>query len=424
MGLRAQNITEALRLRGHHVLVLTSTHSMAAEQQDAEVERRLRLNGAFGHPLVARYGEMKAIEIHNNAALRDVLGRFQPELIHVHSLAGLSKSLIFALRHARVPVVYDLADHWLSTELRHDPWLRWWNAPALPFASQSARRALELSGERNRLDSTAPTRMVRGVDRIPEIFGDEKSLAAVEPNSVGAFHFDRLYFISHALRNACEQAGFRVNHGEVIYPGIEPGSLVGEVKPASNQVHKFLVTTMLNRESGVLTALEALGTLRKERIPVTLTVCGRGESSYIAELRSFAVAKQLPVDFPLVAHSQKEMPSIYRRHDAYLYTAEWEEPFSTTPLEAMAAGLPVIGALSGGMRELLRDGENALTFSPGDAQGLATRIHELRMSPALRCQMAEIAQAEVLAHFNASAVMDQIENYLNTSLEIWAQAAA
>jgi glycogen synthase len=420
-GLRAQQITDALRLRGHQTLVLTSTHSMTAEQADSEVERRLHLNGAFDHPLVTKYGDMKSIETHNHAVLHDVLGRFAPDLVHVHSLLGLSKSLIFALRHARVPVVYDIADHWLTNELPQDPWLRWWNAPSLPLMSQSARKTLELSGERNRLDSTAPTRMVKGVDRLPEVFGDEKTRAQVEPNSVGAFHFDRLYFLSHALKNDCERAGFRVNHAEIIYPGIPAEALAGEVKPVSAPMHKFLIATTLNRESGVKTALEALGTLRQARVPVSLTVCGQGESSYIAELRSLAVTKQLPVEFPLVRYSPREMPSIYRRHDVFLYTAEWPEPFSVAPLEAMACGLPVIGARSGGMQEFLRDGENALTYTPGNAQELASRIYDIQLQPALRFQMAETAQSEVLAYYNETAVIDRIENYLNTSLEIWAQ---
>jgi glycogen synthase len=325
------------------------------------------------------------------------------------------------LRHARVPVVYDIADHWLATELPQDPWLRWWNAPSLSLLAQSARKTLELSGERNRLDSSAPTRMVKGVDRLPAVFGDERSRDKVEPNSIGAFHFDRLYFLSHALKHECEQAGFRINHGEVIYPGIPAETLAGEVKPVSAPVHKFLIATTLNRESGVKTALEALGTLRQERIPVSLTICGQGESSYIAELRSFAVTKQLPVEFPLVRYSPKEMPAIYRRHDAFLYTTEWPEPFSLAPLEAMACGLPVIGARSGGMLEFLRDGENALTYTPGNAQELAARIYDLQLQPALRFQIAETAQAEILAHFNELAVMDRIENYLNMSLEIWSQ---
>ena len=57
-----------------------------------------------------------------------------------------------------------------------------------------------------------------------------------------------------------------------------------------------------------------------------------------------------------------------------------------------------------------------MTYAPGEAYELATRIQELQVSPALRVQMAETAQAEVLAHYNETAVTDRIEAFLETSV--------
>jgi glycosyltransferase involved in cell wall biosynthesis len=79
----------------------------------------------------------------------------------------------------------------------------------------------------------------------------------------------------------------------------------------------------------------------------------------------------------------------------------------------MGCGLPVIAATAGGAGELLRHGENCLTYPPGEAAQLAARMHELLISPALRCQMAEAAQSEVLEKFNDATVMDQVENFLS-----------
>jgi hypothetical protein len=44
---------------------------------------------------------------------------------------------------------------------------------------------------------------------------------------------------------------------------------------------------------------------------------------------------------------------------------------------------------------------------------------ELQMQPALRLQMAEAAQADVMNQFSESFMLDQIESYLNTTLEVW-----
>jgi hypothetical protein len=42
--LRCESVVNNLKLRGHQVRVLTSTHGMNMQQQGGEVERRLTLN--------------------------------------------------------------------------------------------------------------------------------------------------------------------------------------------------------------------------------------------------------------------------------------------------------------------------------------------------------------------------------------------
>ncbi len=404
-----QSVTEALRLRGHSIGILTSSHGLQTEQVDRETHRRLLLNGVFGHPLVSSYVALKALELHNNSVLMEALEEFKPDVVHVFSLAGISKSLVFTLYNSKVPVAYDVFDHWLSANVREDPWLRFWNAPSLPILAQSTRKALEMSGERGRLDVSAPTRMRRGYERLPALFD-----AAVEPNTIGGFRLDRIYFCSRALKQLTEQMGFCVNHGEVIYPGIA-GACIGDIKPPGAPISRLLVVARLEKHSGVMTALKALKLARKAGLKITLNVYGRGESSYVADLRSFVVSNQLPVEFLNVSNVNTDMSWVYKQHDVLLHTPEWAEPFPFTPLEAMGCGLPVIGAISGGAEELLHHGENSLTYPPGNAEQLAARIQELLISPALRCQMAETAQSVVLAKFNEATVIDQVENFLAVS---------
>jgi len=408
--LRCEAVVNNLKLRGHQVQVLTSTHGMLQGQQGGEVERRLLLNGAYDHPLVTSYADLKKIEMANHTALREAIASFGPDIVQVFSLIGVSKSLLFALRHARVPTVFDVADNWMTLEMRADPWIRWWNHPA----TNMGRKALELSGQRNSLDETAPTRMIKGYDRMPELFADPPV-----PNSIGTFRFDRIYFASAWLKESAEAAGFQVGHGDVIYPGVPAQTFVSEVKAAAAPVEKLLVVSALTKRSGVLTALRALQELRKNKIRASLSIYGRGDSSYVAELRSLIALQQLPVEFLNVSNFVKDLPAIYRRHDALLYTSEEPEPFSFTVLEGMASGLPIVGTAIGGTRELLRHGENALTYPPGDVNGLAQCIQELQVSPALRVQMAETAQSEVLSTHNETAVTDRIEQFLDTSMQTW-----
>ncbi len=409
-----QTVTDALRLRGHSILVLTSMHGLRNEERDGQTDRRLILNGVYGNPAISGVTELRRHEIYNNAVLTETLQEFQPDLVYVFSLSGLSKSLIFNLYRSRLPVVYDVFDNWLSVDVRKDPWLRFWNAPSLSLIEGPARAALEMSGERGRLDSTAPTRMAKGYDRLPTLFGSEKERADVKPDSIAGFRFDHMYFSSHSLKQTCERIGFCVNHAEVIYPAIT-ASYLGPVKPASAPMTKFLAVAPLVEENGLMTILKALKTVRGAKLPATLSIYGRGESSFVATLRSFVVSNQLPVEFLNVSNLYSDLPAAYKRHDVFLHTPEWDEPFPFAALQAMGCGLPVIAAANGGAAELIRHGENGLTFPPGDAGQLAARIQELQISPALRHQMAQTAQEEVLAKFNETVVMDQIENYLTAA---------
>jgi glycogen synthase len=413
-----QSVADCLRLRGHQVHVLTSRHGIGSEQRGTDVDRRFELNGVYEHPLVTKYRELRRLEAHNHYVLRETIEDFQPDLIHVFSLYGLSKSLIFSLRNARLTTVYDVADYWLADGIREDPWLRWWNKPGVPFANAFARAYLELLGRRGHVDTTVPTRMMKGFDRVPALYARQTT-----PNSIAAFRFDRLYFASYSLKQSTEEVGFRVNHAEVIYPGIQTQSYVSDVKPASAPLSKLLIVGTLDARSGVMTAVKALRLARENKIKVGLSIYGRGDTDYIAELRSYIAMNQLHVDFLPVSNLVRDLPALYRRHDALLHTAEWNEPYALTPLEAMASGLPVIGTTSGGAGELFRHGENALTYMPGDEGDLARRLQELHEQPELRCRIADNAQQEVLAKYNETTVMDKIENYLQTSLEVWAHEA-
>src|SRR5665213_909232 len=101
-----QSVIEALRLRGHVVSILTSSHGLRTEQRDEDIHRRLTLNGVYGHPAVTGYLELKPLELHNNEAVREAIEHFAPDVVHVFSLHGVSKSLLFTLHNSRLPVVY------------------------------------------------------------------------------------------------------------------------------------------------------------------------------------------------------------------------------------------------------------------------------------------------------------------------------
>lgn len=426
---RCQNVTDALRGRGHTVRVLTSTCGLASDaghtarafgsgsEGDALVQRRLRLNGIYEQSAVSGVGDLRELEARNNSVLREAITEFVPDLVHVWSLRGLSKSLLLTLRRTNVPTAFDVADTWLAEELREDPWLSWWNRERVPAMHKIQRTGLEVSGQRAKWDAATPTFVEPGASRLPAVFDWDKD-GGVAPNSIGAFHFRRPYFSSPALLTATVQAGFRVDHAEVIHPGVDTEFFHGDVKPASARVKKFLIVTRLTQHCGVATAIEALQLVCAQGVKATLTVYGRGNTEVQARLRTLAVGQEAPVEFRS-GGLQRELPNIYRAHDAFLYTVEREESYVSAPLEAMSCGLPVVVNQDHGAGDLFRSQESCLAFPSGDAGQLAERMLELIQTPNLASQIAQVGQNEVLTRYQFTTAVERIERYLDDTVAQW-----
>lgn len=382
--LRCAAITDALRARGHEVRVLTSDHGSG--QSGGHIERSLRIHGYFGHPWLG-LSKLKRLERHNNTMLRRAIASFQPDVVHVWCMGGLSKSFCHTLHDLNVPTVYDVSDHWVLRSLEADVWLNWWNRTDGSLASRMQRHLWTLIGVRKRCDRIAPTHPVRDV------------------------RFKRLYFTSARLRELTAQKAYDVMHGGVIHCPVDTAHFTGE--PRLGEVKRWLWVGRLAEDKGILTALKAL-TLIKDHFQGELRVYGKGDESFVTMLKQFATENALPVSWH--SATPAEMPDVYRGHDALVFTSEWEEPFALTPLEVMACGLPVIGTMTGGSRELFRDGLNALTYDAGDATQLAERMLRLQNNDVLRSQIATEGHREVRERFAMKPIVDQVENYLRESL--------
>lgn len=417
---RCQNVTDALRARGHTVRVLTSNHGVVTEQRDALAERRLHLNGVFGADPVKGIGDLQDLEAHNNDVLREALTDFAPEVVQVWSMRGISKSLLLTLRRAGTPTVFDVADNWMLEELRTDPWLAWWHSEPVSLLHKLHRLAFELGGQRQKWDATMPTFIEPGVKRLPEVFAAD-AIAEFKPNAIAAFQFRRLYFSSEALKSLTMQAGFRVSRGVVIHPGVDTNLFHGEVKPVGAPVKKFVVVARLTPHCGISTVIAALQLVRAQGVKATLSVFGRGSSEVLARLRTQAVQAELPVEFRS-GGLQRELPGIYRAHDAFIYPVEREEMFMSAPLEAMACGLPVIVSEGHGAEELFRSQACCLSFPSGDDGLLANRMLELSQKPHLAHQLAQVGQNEVLTRYQITTGVDLIERYLEDTVAQWQSA--
>ncbi len=389
--LRCEVAVNALRARGHTVQVLTSDHGVTASTAgvaENSVARTLRIHGFYGHPWLG-IRQLRELELHNNRVLREAVAAFQPDVVHVWNLGGISKSLCLTLQELGVPTVFDISDHWIARSLVADVWLDWWNRKNASLPARLLRWFWTLTGARKRWNQMAPT------------------------NPITDIRFPRIYFCSRTLRDLTAAKGYAVQQGEVVYCSVDTERFRSEPIPATRPLRKLLWVGRLAEDKGVMTALKAMAAVQG-KFAGELHIYGKGEADYTAKLKSFVKQHRLPVFFHTA--SAAEMPAIYRIHDALLFTSEWEEPFALTPLEAMASGLPVIGTMTGGSKELFRHGENALTYTAGNAEELAQRVLELDATPAARARLAAVGNSEVRTKFAEPVIMDRMESYILESI--------
>jgi glycosyltransferase involved in cell wall biosynthesis len=92
------------------------------------------------------------------------------------------------------------------------------------------------------------------------------------------------------------------------------------------------------------------------------------------------------------APGSAELVDAYAATDIFVLPSR-HEPFGIVVLEAWSAGCPVVVAEVGGLRQLVRDGENGRFFPSGSVAGCVTSISRLLEDPAQRKRLGAAGRA-------------------------------
>jgi alpha-maltose-1-phosphate synthase len=216
--------------------------------------------------------------------------------------------------------------------------------------------------------------------------------------------FERFLTVS---RFSADNLGVPASRTHVIYGGVDPARFrpgpderdgvlyVGRITP-----HKGLDRLVRAVPEGVL--LTVAGSAGHDRWPP--------ERDYPAVLRKLATGR--PVRF-LGPVDDENLRLLYRRASVFVLptveTTCFGKPVAVTELlglsllEAMASGTPVVASRTGGVPEVVRDGETGFLVPPGDVAQLHERIDLLARNPRLARRMGRAARALVLDQFTWQA---------------------
>jgi glycosyltransferase involved in cell wall biosynthesis len=87
----------------------------------------------------------------------------------------------------------------------------------------------------------------------------------------------------------------------------------------------------------------------------------------------------------------EELAAAYASADVFVMPSP-TETLGLVALEAMASGVPVVAADAGGIRDLIRHGENGLLYDPAERKAAVAPIEQLLSSRGLRLQLARMGR--------------------------------
>ncbi len=198
-------------------------------------------------------------------------------------------------------------------------------------------------------------------------------------------------FVSEAIREhfgAC--SGVSADRGETVYESFDFDGLSIDAE------HRRLVREDLGlpMEAPVVTSmgrvvrwkgqdvfLRAMQQVVKENpTAMGLIVGAPGEDAdsqrFASELRDLAGSVGL-TDRVVFAGLRDDVPAVLAASDIVVHSATTPEPFGRVPVEAMAAGKPVVATGAGGILEIIEDSQTGLLVMPGDDAALAEAIQNL-----------------------------------------------
>ena len=133
-----------------------------------------------------------------------------------------------------------------------------------------------------------------------------------------------------------------------------------------------------------------------KRIPqVRLTIAGcSANEETVRQFFPPSIRDRLDI-LPFI--SREEMPSVYARHDIFVFPSLFEG-LPIVLLEAMATGMPVVTTETCGMKDVVENEYNGLLVKPADAAAFVAATERLIHSSDLRARLGRAAQETMKRH--------------------------
>ena len=378
----AETLAKGLRERGHEVRVVTTYDGDRLE--NAEIDgieiRRYGIKNSYWHfnhdkPSAVSRMQWHVRDIYNFSAGNDIKATaldFKPDIAVCHNLAGFSISPWKILADMNIPVVQILHDYYLLC-----PRSALFKAGANcenrclncrlfrvghPFASHYLTGVISVS---------------KATLKIHELYGMFQSVP-----------IKRVVYNAHSLNYRV-----RENRGN-------PAAVIGFIGA-------------LSPEKGVQILITEFKKAAVQFPDARLLIAGAGETGFVQQLKDAANG------FNIEFLGRVDAMEFYNRIDVCVVPSIWLEPLGLVAIEALANGVPVIGANAGGIPEIVKDRYNGLVYDPKSEDGLFNALSELMQSGELMAKLSSVAVGSVQDFVNEAKMVDEHEAIYKESIEVF-----
>ena len=237
------------------------------------------------------------------------------------------------------------------------------------------------------------------------------SLYPIPQEKIHLLRYGRI--LDQYVRNEAKRASIRSKHG-IQESGIVVGTMV-RIDPGKGVMdfaQSFLyIDEVLQKNVTYLIVGEPT---RKGRVRTGESPYEPNCKAYLQQLEGFIVQNKLERRV-ILAGFQKDLVSYLSAMDIFAFPSR-DELYSLVVLDAMAIGLPVVAANTGGNIDQIDDGVNGLLYPATNSRELARRIEAYLSQPQLRKEHGERARKFVREHHDmVSAIQRLLQFYQNQS---------
>jgi glycosyltransferase involved in cell wall biosynthesis len=151
------------------------------------------------------------------------------------------------------------------------------------------------------------------------------------------------------------------------------------------------------------TVIRALAQLKNDNY--ILLICGRGELQ--SHLKRLAVNLKIDDKVRFLGF-RNDIPEICIASDIFVFPS-YQEGLPVSVMEAMAAGLPIIGSKIRGNTDLIQNGNGGFLHKPADYRGIANSIDKVIGNERLRAEMG-IRNKEEVKKCDKQVVKERMKN--------------